>query len=479
MKYILDTLNIIDKVANELNLGYSKENKYSELVQSIYIIEESGFSISTELRNSIEEYLVSVENEKEKELIAKFNGLVVEETDRKVIDNLSYSDLDDWKLVHLLAVTLRTISYTQKDNLLLVKYSNNIWVTGWNKLAKQSRGKVIDLNTMTYVSYPFNKFYNLNEVEETKEERILDLLSKAREVYVTDKKDGSAIIVTNYNGKIIMNTNGSFDSVQIPMAEKLFENKYSYFYNNIPEGYTFIFELIHPDNRIVLDYGKEKSLYLLAIRELDTLRMKTYPELLSFAKEYKLDITESFEYTDLFDFVEKATNNVEDIKEGWVFRIITDTEDFMFKLKYQEYFKLARIKNIPSLKKVYSLLVSNTIDDVMSVAESSIKDAINRDITEIYDYVEKFKVIISEEVEEIKDKFEIDGVLEKDKIKLVLDYLKENPFMSYILRELKGGMTSATAFDRLPSLNNFGNMYKYTNKKLGIEEDNWESREIL
>ena len=69
--------------------------------------------------------------------------------------------------------------------------------------------------------------------------------------------------------------------------------------------------------------------------------------------------------------------------------------------------------------------------------------------------------------------------MEKDKIKLVLDYLKENPFMSYILRELKGCMTSATAFDRLPSLNNFGNMYKYTNKKLGIEEDNWESREIL
>ena len=167
MKYILDTLNIIDKVASELNLSYSKENKYSDLVQGIYIVEENGFNISVDLRKSIEEYLVSVENEKEKELIAKFNGLVVEETDKEIISNLSYSDLDDWKLVHLLAVTLRTISYTQKDNLLLVKYSNNIWVTGWNKLAKQSRGKVIDLNTMTYVSYPFNKFYNLNEVEDT------------------------------------------------------------------------------------------------------------------------------------------------------------------------------------------------------------------------------------------------------------------------------------------------------------------------
>ena len=479
MKYILDTLNIIDKVASELNLTFSKDNKYSDLVQGIYIIDENDFNISANLRKSIEEYLVSVCNEKEKELIAKFNGFVVDETDREVIDNLSYSDLTDWKLVHLLAITLRTISYTQKGNLLLVKYSNNIWVTGWNKLAKQSRGKVIDLNTMTYVSYPFNKFYNLNEVEETKEERVLDLLSRAKEVYVTDKKDGSAIIVTNYNGEIIMNTNGSFDSVQISLAQKLFENKYSYFYNNIPEGYTFIFELIHPDNRIVLDYGVEKSLYLLAIRELDTLRMKTYPELVLFAEEYKLDITESFEYTGLFDFVEKAVNDTENIKEGWVFRIITDEEDFMFKLKYQEYFKLARIKNIPSLKKVYALLTSNTLDDVLSVAESSIQDAINRDINEIYDYIEKFKVIIIEEVAEIREKLDINGVLEKDKIQSVLDYLKNNPFMSYIMRELKGNGNSKTAFDKLPSINNFGNMYKYTNIKLGIESDNWDSRETI
>ena len=83
---------------------------------------------------------------------------------------------------------------------------------------------------------------------------------------VTDKKDGSAIIVTNYEGKIVINTNGEFDNDQVKWAKKLFEDKYSYFYNNIPEGYTFVFELIHPENQIVLDYGDEKSLYLLGVR---------------------------------------------------------------------------------------------------------------------------------------------------------------------------------------------------------------------
>ena len=59
-----------------------------------------------------------------------------------------------------------------------MKYSKIIWEIGWSKLAKQCRGKVVDINTREIVSYPFNKFFNLDEVEETKQDKVKELLEK-------------------------------------------------------------------------------------------------------------------------------------------------------------------------------------------------------------------------------------------------------------------------------------------------------------
>ena len=286
MDYVQKSLNLMDKLVEYFGYSPEKDNYYSSIVQFLYEKSQSGaVEIEKCLREEITVYLESLEIEDEKILICKFLGMTVNEN-FVVPENTSFDLLDDRCFLCFLVTVLRTISWVQSDNLLLVKYSKNIWNTGWHNLAKICRGKVYDLNTHNIVVYPFDKFFNLNEVEETKEERVQELLGKAKEIYVTDKKDGSAIIVTNYNGNVILNTNGQFKNIQIDLARKLFNEKYKGFIENVPEGYTFVFELIHPDNAIVLDYGQEKKLYLLAIRDLTTFKLKSYPELVAFAEEY-------------------------------------------------------------------------------------------------------------------------------------------------------------------------------------------------
>lgn len=480
MSYILKTLKFLDEIADKTNIDYDEVNKYRDIVQEIYLNgsqEKESIVVSVELRNNVEDFLISMDIQYEKELIAKFLGLVVEGVYPENLNSLSFSLLTDVQLLRYLGVFLRTISYVQKGDLLLVKYSKTIWNTGWSNLAKECRGKVIDLKTMSIVVYPFDKFFNLGEVEETKEDRILYLLEQSEKIYITDKKDGSAIIVTNVQGNIIINTNGEFSNIQVELATKMFKEKYAYFYSHIPEGYTFIFELIHPDNRIVLDYGEEKSLYLLAMRDLTTLKLKEYPELVLFAKEYGLNITESFEFTNLNEFILKTKIEVENIKEGWVFRVITATEDIIFKLKFEEYFKLSRLKNIPSLKKVYSLLIGGSLDDALSVAEQDIKEDVLKDVSLIYQYIEDFKDLVIEESNTICEDLGVTlGDIPKDKIIVILNKLKGNPFSFYVLKYIKGEMFKEDLFKRYPTISLFGELYRYTNKKLGIDKDIWDCK---
>lgn len=477
MKYIVDALDIMDKVANELNIDYIESDKYASIIVSLSkmasLIEEIKLG---NLRVDIENFILDLNIQYLQINIAKYLLPEVHFMDisKEYIEERKLSDLSDIQLLKYLVVVLKTIAWTQKDNLLLVKYSKNIWNTGWHNLAKQCRGKVIDWKERTIVSYPFNKFYNLNEVEETKLSRVNELLSKANEVIVTDKKDGSAIIVTNHNSNTIINTNGVFNNIQVTLTKQLLSEKYSYFYNNMPEGYTFVFELVHPENKIVLDYGNIEKLYLLSIRDLRTLRLLTYKELKEFADKWQLDITESYDFKSLNELVKIAETECKDIKEGWVIRVITDSEDFMFKLKYAEYFKLARIKAIPTLKKLYTLLQQDKLDDMMSSADEYICKEINDKVQIINDYINKAVLLVENESKNILSEYNVSrGNIPKEKLLVILDKLKGNVLSSYIIRYIKSDKGLEELFDMLPSTTSFEKIYHYINGIYGITDDKW------
>ena len=476
MKYIVKTLDLMDFLSKKLNISFEENNRYASIISKLVEL-KTELILSSEVREKIYNYLEEIEVPNRNIMIYKllYPNTFEENIDKEVMSKVKEQDLSDELLIVYLTRVLRSVSYLQNGNLLLMKYSKIIWEIGWSKLAKQCRGKVVDINTREIVSYPFNKFFNLDEVEETKQDKVKELLEKdGVKISVTDKKDGSAIIVTNYKGDIVINTNGEFDNIQITLAKKLFEKKYSYFYNNIPEGYTFVFELIHPDNKIVIDYGKEEKLYLLAVRDLKTFELKTYSELVEIKEKYKLDITEAFEYTELSDFLDKALSDEEVGKEGWVFSIKNGSDTFMFKLKFKEYFKLSRLKNKPSLKKVYALLLNNNLDDVMAEVEDGIRATIDEDVKIIYNYIDLYKKLVVEEAKEVLDKLGYSEATNEN-MRYIAAELKNHPFANYLLKYYKGFTDLDIMFDVLPKPGLFEKLYNYTNTKYKLEFIDWDT----
>lgn len=118
----------------------------------------------------------------------------------------------------------------------------------WNNVTEHCRGLVVD-NDGNIVANCLKKFYNYNEP-------MAKNAITSGPIQVTDKLDGSYLAVSLYNGELITNTRGSFQSPQALTAMEIIEESPLYQINlrEICKEKTAIFEVIYPENRIVLDY---------------------------------------------------------------------------------------------------------------------------------------------------------------------------------------------------------------------------------
>lgn len=145
--------------------------------------------------------------------------------------------------------------------LCIATYTTDAMIKGvWNEVTRNCRGLIWNVNTSEILARPFPKFFNLGD-------------PNAREDYtapveVTDKMDGSLGIGYLWEGKLYIATKGSFDSPQAIEANRLL---HTYYPNWLPpEGVTPLWEIIYPENRIVLDYGDARFLSLIEGIEIET-----------------------------------------------------------------------------------------------------------------------------------------------------------------------------------------------------------------
>lgn len=133
----------------------------------------------------------------------------------------------------------------------------------WNEVTTQCRGLIHDEHG-NIVARPFRKFFNYGQ----KEAATYDLKSP---VIVTDKMDGSLGILYFAEGQFQIATRGSFESDQAKHATALWQGRYSARFD-VPDGWTLLFEIVYPENRIVCDYGDTDDLVLLGAVNIETGR---------------------------------------------------------------------------------------------------------------------------------------------------------------------------------------------------------------
>lgn len=231
-------------------------------------------------------------------------------------------------------------------DLTIYNYSQKTQYEGyWTEETLAARGLV--LNSKGEVcARPFKKFFNAEEVKPE------DVPYGPFEVY--EKMDGSLGIFFWYFESLtqtlypVFASRGSFTSEQ---AVKGWEMLQKLPYQELSYGYTHMFEIIYPSNRIVVDYGNEEKLVLLGINHTKSDR-----EIPRYDIEEHLgnsfELVKKYNLTESWDLLK--THN-EQNREGYVIRYVNG---FRMKVKFEEYVRLHRIITQISTVDIWEMLKS-------------------------------------------------------------------------------------------------------------------------
>lgn len=229
----------------------------------------------------------------------------------------------------------------------------------WDEITLQCRGLITD-DKGNIVARPFKKFFNIEEEKHTPTE----------EFDVFEKMDGSLGIVFKYNGEVIYATRGSFTSDQSKWMAN-YGKEYN-FQNILVGGFTYLFEIIYPENRIVVNYDGHERLVLLGIVKTETGEEIPYSEI-------EMD---GWDIVNRYDGIKDYTtlkSMVKNNAEGFVVRF---TNGDRMKIKGEEYLRLHKIMTNVSTTGVWEMLssggdVNEHLKDVPDEFYRKVKDYVS------------------------------------------------------------------------------------------------------
>ena len=232
------------------------------------------------------------------------------------------------------------------------------------------RGLIVD-GQGNIVSHPFHKFFNLGE---GLGEGSLPVPDGPYEVW--RKYDGSlGISYWAEDGLPALATRGDFRSHQAVKGTDLLRTKYRAAIPGMAPGITYLFEIIYPQNRIVVDYGDEEQLILLGgYRTADHTWID--PERTAWNLPCCFPIAEMLLMSAPEDIPASWAMSEEPNEEGYVLR--WPETDYRLKVKLPEYVRLHRLLTGLSIKHIWEVLkedgvagINRMLDSVVSTPEFS------------------------------------------------------------------------------------------------------------
>jgi RNA ligase len=247
--------------------------------------------------------------------------------------------------------------------LTIWNYSQTTQYEGkWDEVTTICRGLVTD-NKGNIVAKPFKKFFNMEEGKHT----------PTPEFEVFEKMDGSLGIMFLCNNELICATRGSFTSDQAKWM-MVFAEKYNY-KDIIVDGFTYLFEIIYPENRIVVDYNGQERLVLLGIIKTETGKEISYHAL----PFDEFDVVKKYDGIKDYSILKKLVDNNQ---EGFVIRFSNGDR---MKIKGEEYIRLHRIMTEVSTTSIWEILSNG--DDI----EGLLKDVPDEFYSKIKGYENELK----------------------------------------------------------------------------------------
>lgn len=257
------------------------------------------------------------------------------------------------------------------DDHVLFNYTAQAQYAGrWNWFEQNARGLIFDAKTGELKARPFPKFFNYGEGGRM----------PAQDTYirrVTVKMDGSLGILHERNGKLHIATRGSFTSEQAQWATEFL---HTHCWQHLPmletlvhQGFTVLFEIIYPENRIVVDYEGFQGLVLLSVIERETLHeptldliMPTLPEFDRSVKSGMCIVRQPFyrgvDSTTAMEWLKTVADNAGFNFEGFV---VTFSDGTRFKIKGEDYLRAHRFMTSVSFNSVLQAVADGTLNEII------------------------------------------------------------------------------------------------------------------
>lgn len=213
----------------------------------------------------------------------------------------------------------------------------------WNEDTLKCRGLILD-DQGKVIARPFKKFFNYEEIQYS------DYVPNLKNSIAFEKMDGSLGIFYQVNNEKFLATRGSFSSEQAIEGTIMLRQNWP----NVKflSQYTYLFEIIYPENRIVVDYHGKSKLVLLSIIDNMTGKDLSWEYILNFARTWRFEVPQTYGFSSYEEVKNIKTNNF----EGFVFLCEDGTR---VKVKLEEYKRLHRIVTGVSTKSIWECLSNN------------------------------------------------------------------------------------------------------------------------
>lgn len=322
----------------------------------------------------------------------------------------------------------------------------------WDDITLQCRGLVTN-SKGKIVARPFKKFFNY---EEYKPEEIPN-----EDYVVYEKMDGSLGILFYYEeelsderryniwfnnnyetgmerffnpnnipdydnpyyeptpktkGEWILATRGSFTSPQSIKGKEILDR---HDISAWRKDNTYLFEIIYPENRIVVDYGGEEKLVVLG-----AIHTETGDEIsdmgLSYMGESGFEIVTT--YKTWGEGYEILKEEISKDREGYVIRF---KNGFRMKIKGDEYVRLHRILTNVSNRDIWEYLKDNKpFDELLEKVPDEFNNWVRETVKDLQNKFDTIKIDVENEFKELINKKEF------------AEKIKDNPNRSFLFKRL-------------------------------------------
>jgi hypothetical protein len=261
----------------------------------------------------------------------------------------------------------------------------------WDAVTSKCRGIIVNRDTGEIVARPFEKFHNYGSTTPVGESQAIPI----GQPVVWEKMDGFMCTLYRYANKDYIASKGSFHSIHAKWATAQIRAKFGDRLPLVLGGKTLVFEGLHRDLRIVIDYKERQELVLLAVIDNETGTEYSPESLEHVAMELGFNTPLNYELT-LEQARAASLGDGKCDEEGYVLTWYRAGQPpFRLKMKFIEYLRLHRMVTGVSPKRIWEVLATKQT--------AELKEYLSQSTPWFSDFVQKWVRALNAEYERIYD----------------------------------------------------------------------------